>query len=90
MSHYSKSVNITIKEKYLWDIFWRINSRHRSDEGGPVVMTAQEFSYEVNVSGDLISRVEAGILLKMDAAYCSALREEIRCNTIRAREKTGT
>ncbi len=87
MAHYSKSVDVTIKEKYLWDIFWKISKRHRRDENGPLAMTAQEFSYEINVSGDLISRVEAGILLEMDAAYCRALREEIRSNTLRAQEK---
>jgi len=88
MSHHSKDVNITFEARYLWDIFWQICNRHNQDDRGPLPMLAGDFFNEIHLSGNLINRKEADILLAMDAAYCTSLREEIRSNTIRAAEKT--
>lgn len=84
--HGDKNPEINIPEYafYLWNAYWELCSVRRDNE---TPINYRDIMDWTCATGGLISSREYAIIMQMDAAYRTAIAEEIRANTQRMEAK---
>lgn len=63
---------------YLWDWFWELSQERREGMNGPMPLSSRDIAAWCDISGNVVRPDEVAVLRRMDAAYRSALADEMR------------
>lgn len=69
---------------FIWDWFWELRQTQPPGFSGPVPISNIELIAWCQLSGNIVTREEVGILRAMDARFCSEIEKE--SEAIRTRE----
>lgn len=69
---------------FIWDWFWELRQSQPPGFSGPVPISNLELAFWCQLSGNIVTREEVGILRAMDARFSSEIEKE--SDAIRQRE----
>lgn len=87
--HSSPDIEVPSGAEYLWETFWSIRRGCGDGFNAPNPMSPRHILDWQTLTGDVLSRPEAVIVLDMDRAYLSAWQVEADNNEAMERARNG-